>query len=55
MMTEKAPVKNIRIRFVKNGFIWEASPYGDGSGADIEVFNTPRQLQTALRRVLLKL
>jgi hypothetical protein len=52
MDNPKRKVKNLRIRFVDNGFIWEASEYSDGSGPDIEVFKTPKELKDALVRVL---
>ena len=52
LVREKPKVKNLRIRFVDNGFIWEASSYPDGSGPDIEVFQTPKELKDALTRVL---
>ncbi len=41
--------KRILIRIVDNGFIYEASPYSDGSGPDVEVYDNPRKLVNAVK------
>lgn len=44
--------KNIRIRVVDNGFIFEASPYSDGSGPDIEIYDSIPKLINAVREAV---